>query len=76
LNSRRGKIDGIVPRKDAHVVKAHVPLSEMFGYATRMRSMTQGRALYTMQFSHYDETPKSITEEIIERVKGKDTARS
>ena len=76
LNSRRGKIDGIVPRKDAHVVKAHVPLSEMFGYATRMRSMTQGRALYTMQFSHYDETPKSITEEIIEKVKGKDTARS
>ncbi|MCX6138292.1 MAG: elongation factor G [Ignavibacteriales bacterium] len=76
LNSRRGKIDGIVPRKDAQVVKAHVPLSEMFGYATRMRSMTQGRALYTMQFSHYDETPKSITEEIIEKVKGKEATRS
>ncbi len=72
LNSRRGKIEGITPRKDAQVVKAHVPLSEMFGYATQMRSMTQGRALYTMQFSHYDETPKSISEQIIEKVKGKE----
>ena len=72
LNSRRGKIEGITPRKDAHVVKATVPLSEMFGYATTMRSMTQGRALYTMQFSHYDETPKSISEHIIEKVKGKE----
>ena len=72
LNSRRGKIEGINPRKDAHVVKATVPLSEMFGYATAMRSMTQGRALYTMQFSHYDETPKSISEQIIEKVKGKE----
>ena len=72
LNSRRGKIEGITPRKDAHVVKATVPLSEMFGYATTMRSMTQGRALYTMQFSHYDETPKSISEQIIEKVKGKE----
>jgi len=72
LNSRRGKIEGITPRKDAHVVKATVPLSEMFGYATSMRSMTQGRALYTMQFSHYDETPKSISDQIIEKVKGKE----
>ncbi|HTR80027.1 MAG TPA: elongation factor G [Bacteroidota bacterium] len=72
LNSRRGKIEGITPRKDAQVVKAMVPLSEMFGYATQMRSMTQGRALYTMQFSHYDETPKSISEQIIEKVKGKE----
>jgi elongation factor G len=74
LNSRRGHIEGIAPRKDAQVVKALVPLSEMFGYATQMRSMTQGRALYTMQFSHYDETPKSISEQIIEKVKGKDAA--
>jgi elongation factor G len=73
LNSRRGKIEGITPRKDAHVVRATVPLSEMFGYATTMRSMTQGRALYTMQFSHYDETPKSISEQIIEKIKGKET---
>ncbi|HAV24128.1 MAG TPA: hypothetical protein DCX46_11695, partial [Bacteroidetes bacterium] len=60
------------PRKDAQVVKAHVPLSEMFGYATAMRSMTQGRALYTMQFSHYEHVPKSISEQIIEKVKGKE----
>ena len=57
-------------RKDAQVVKAHVPLAEMFGYATRMRSMTQGRAIYTMQLSHYAETPKSVSDEIIEKVTG------
>ncbi|MCK9407796.1 MAG: elongation factor G [Bacteroidetes bacterium] len=71
LNSRRGKIEGITPRKDAQVIKAMVPLSEMFGYSTTLRSMTQGRALYTMQFDHYDETPKSVSEQIIEKVKGK-----
>ena len=71
LNSRRGKIEGITPRKDAQVIKAMVPLSEMFGYATQLRSMTQGRALYTMQFDHYDETPRSVSEQIIEKVKGK-----
>ena len=60
-------------RKDAQVIKSLVPLSEMFGYATQMRSMTQGRAHYTMQFSHYDETPKSISEQIIEKVKGKES---
>jgi elongation factor G len=76
LNSRRGKIEGITPRKDAQVVKAMVPLSEMFGYVTQMRSMTQGRALYTMQFSHYDETPKSISEQIIEKVKGKEAVNA
>jgi elongation factor G len=72
LNSRRGKIEGMNPRKDAQVVKAKVPLSEMFGYATVVRSMTQGRALYTMQFSHYDPVPKSISEQIVEKVKGKE----
>ena len=71
LNSRRGKIEGMNPRKDAQVVKAHVPLSEMFGYATQVRSMTQGRALYTMQFSHYEQVPKNIAELIIEKVRGK-----
>jgi elongation factor G len=76
LNSQRGKIEGITPRKDAQVVKAMVPLSEMFGYATQMRSMTQGRALYTMQFAHYDETPKSISEQIIEKVKGKEAVNA
>jgi elongation factor G len=71
LNSRRGKIEGMNPRKDAQVIKAHVPLSEMFGYATKVRSMTQGRALYTMQFSHYEPVPKGIAEEIVEKVRGK-----
>jgi elongation factor G len=65
LSSRRGKIEGINPRSDAQVIKALVPLSEMFGYATILRSMTQGRAIYSMEFSHYDETPKSITDSII-----------
>ena len=71
LSSRRGKIEGVSQRVDAQVIKALVPLSEMFGYSTILRSMTQGRAIYTMQFARYDETPKSITEQIIEKVKGK-----
>jgi elongation factor G len=71
LNSRRGKIEGFSARKDAQVIKAIVPLSEMFGYATVLRSMTQGRAIYTMQFSHYHEVPKSIAEEIAEKTLGK-----
>jgi elongation factor G len=71
LNSRRGRIEGMTPRKDAQVIKAHVPLSEMFGYATQLRSMTQGRSLYTMQFSHYEPVPKNIAEEIVEKVRGK-----
>jgi elongation factor G len=67
LNSRRGKIEGFTARKDAQVIKATVPLAEMFGYATILRSMTQGRAIYTMQFSHYYEVPKSISDEIAEK---------
>jgi len=67
LNSRRGKIEGFNPRKDAQVIKATAPLSEMFGYATIMRSMTQGRAIYSMQFAHYSEVPKSIADEISEK---------
>ncbi|HHJ52144.1 MAG TPA: elongation factor G, partial [Caldithrix abyssi] len=65
LNSRRGKISGILPRKDAQVVNGTVPLGEMFGYATDLRSITQGRAIYTMQFSHYEKVPDSLAEEII-----------
>ena len=72
LSSRRGRIEGMSQRSDAQVIKAMVPLSEMFGYATTMRSMTQGRAIYTMQFSHYDEAPKSISDQIVEKVKGKE----
>ncbi len=67
LNSRRGKIEGFHARKDAQVIRALMPLSEMFGYATTLRSMTQGRAIYTMQFSHYHEVPKSIADEISEK---------
>jgi len=72
LSSRRGKIEGMTQRADAQVIKAMVPLSEMFGYATAMRSMTQGRAIYNMEFSHYEEVPKSISDQIIEKHKGKE----
>ncbi len=71
LNSRRGKIEGFNARKDAQVIKALVPLSEMFGYATILRSMTQGRAIYSMQFDHYQQVPQSIAEEIAEKSLGK-----
>ncbi|QTL99303.1 elongation factor G [Iocasia frigidifontis] len=65
LNGRRGQVQGMEPRATAQVVKSFVPLSEMFGYATDLRSKTQGRATYTMQFSHYEPAPKSIAEEIM-----------
>jgi elongation factor G len=74
LNSRRGKIEGFAARKDAQVIKSHVPLSEMFGYATILRSMSQGRAIYSMQFDHYSAVPKSIAEEISEKTLGKKSA--
>ncbi len=70
INSRRGRVSGIMPRKDAQVVAAMVPLSEMFGYATQLRSISQGRAIYTMQFSHYDPVPKNVADELIEKLKG------
>jgi len=69
LSSRRGKIGGMNQRGEAQVIGATVPLSEMFGYSTRLRSMTQGRAVYSMEFSHYEEVPKSKAEEIISKVK-------
>ncbi len=69
LNSRRGQIMGMSQRKDAQVVTAHVPLAEMFGYATSLRSATQGRAIYTMQFDHYMPVPKSVEEQLLEKVK-------
>ena len=70
LNSRRGKIQSMEKRGKAQVIRAQVPLSEMFGYATDLRSRTQGRATYTMQFANYDEVPKGIAEGIIAKVKG------
>ena len=66
LNSRRGRIESMSPLGNAQIVKASVPLSEMFGYATDLRSMTQGRAEFTMQFDRYEEVPQSIASEIIE----------
>ncbi|HZY10381.1 MAG TPA: elongation factor G [Bacteroidota bacterium] len=72
LSSRRGKIEGLVSRKDAQVIKSKVPLSEMFGYSTQLRSMTQGRAIYTMQFIYYEEVPQHISDQIIEKVRGKE----
>lgn len=70
LNSRRGKIQSMEKRGNAQVIRAEVPLSEMFGYATDLRSKTQGRATYTMQFSHYEDVPKGIADAIIAKVKG------
>ncbi|MDI6728240.1 MAG: elongation factor G [Thermodesulfovibrionales bacterium] len=70
LNSRRGKIQSMEKRGNSQVIKAMVPLSEMFGYATDLRSKTQGRATYTMQFSHYEDVPKSIMDSIVAKVKG------
>ena len=70
LNSRRGHIDGMEQRGNAQVINATVPLSTMFGYATDVRSMTQGRATYTMQFKHYAEVPATIAADIIAKVKG------
>lgn len=66
INSRRGRIEGMEARAGAQVINGYVPLSEMFGYATDLRSNTQGRGSYTMQFSHYEEVPKSIAEKIVE----------
>jgi elongation factor G len=66
LNRRRGRVHGMEPRGNAQVVTAHVPLSEMFGYATDVRSMTQGRATYTMQFDSYEEVPPNIAEKVVE----------
>ncbi len=66
INSRRGQIEGMEPRGNAQVIRARVPLAEMFGYATDVRTMSQGRATYTMQFLHYAEVPQSIAEKLVE----------
>ncbi len=69
ISARRGKIGGMTQRGEAQVIGATVPLSEMFGYSTRLRSMTQGRAVYSMEFSHYEEVPKAKADEIIAKQK-------
>ncbi|MDX1954790.1 MAG: elongation factor G [Chitinophagaceae bacterium] len=71
LNRRRGMMEGMDSRNNAQVIKAKVPLSEMFGYVTQLRSMSSGRASSTMEFSHYAPTPNNISEEVIAKVKGK-----
>ncbi|MBQ6410772.1 MAG: elongation factor G, partial [Atopobiaceae bacterium] len=70
LSSRRGKIDGLEDRRDTKVVRAKVPLGEMFGYATDLRSQTQGRASYTMQFASYEPVPRNVAEEIVSKAGG------
>src|SRR5581483_7388158 len=67
LNSRRGRIEGLEPRGNAQVIRASVPLAMMFGYATDLRSTTQGRATFTMQFDRYEDVPPSIAGEIIDK---------
>jgi elongation factor G len=75
LNARRGRVEGMEHRAGSQVIRAHVPLSEMFGYATDMRSRTQGRATFSMHFARYEEAPRSVAEEIIARVQGKTVSR-
>ena len=71
LNTRRGKIGGMFLRADAQVIAARVPLSHMFGYATSLRSATQGRAVYSMQFSRYEELPSDVLEDFLSKYHGK-----
>jgi len=73
LRSRRGRIEGMEARPGTQIIKSLVPLSSMFGYATELRSRTQGRATYTMHFAHYEEVPKQIADEIIARAQGRET---
>jgi elongation factor G len=75
LNSRRGRIEGMEHRAGSQVIKAMVPLAEMFGYATQMRSNTQGRATFSMHFARYEEAPRSVAEEIVAKVQGKAAPR-
>ncbi|NWQ44279.1 elongation factor G [Bacillus sp. EB106-08-02-XG196] len=70
ITARRGRVEGMEARGNAQVVRAQVPLSEMFGYATALRSSTQGRGVFSMHFDHYEEVPKSVSEEIIKKNKG------
>ncbi|GIO65066.1 MULTISPECIES: elongation factor G [Paenibacillus] len=72
LNSRRGRIEGMDNRSGAQIIRAKVPLSEMFGYSTTLRSGTQGRGVFSMELSHYEEVPKNIAEEIVSKSKGSD----
>jgi len=76
ITSRRGVVKGFTSRNNSQVLDAHAPLSEMFGYATDLRSITQGRAVFTMQFGHYENVPKQIQERIVEKFEGKVSIKS
>ncbi|MBC7653874.1 MAG: elongation factor G, partial [Oligoflexus sp.] len=71
LNRRRGQLQGMDTRAGAQVIKALVPLSEMFGYVTQLRTITSGRATSTMEFDHYEPAPKTVMEEVVAKAKGK-----
>ena len=75
LTSRRGKVQEMSERINAKIINALAPLATMFGYATDLRSMSQGRASYTMQFSHYEQVPKSVAEEVVAKNTGKTTEK-
>jgi len=75
LNARRGRVEGLEQRGNAQVVRARAPLATMFGYATDLRSTTQGRATFTMQFDRYEEVPATISSEIVASTTGETTAR-
>jgi elongation factor G len=66
LNSKRGQISSMEDRANIKIINAYVPLAELFGYATKLRSITEGRASFTMEFAHYDQVPNNIAQEIIE----------
>ena len=70
LSARRGRVEGLEQRSNAQVVRAHVPLAKMFGYATDVRSTTQGRATFTMQFDRYEEVPQDVASEIVAQANG------
>ena len=76
LNRRRGQMEGMDSRAGAQVIKAKVPLSEMFGYVTALRTITSGRASSTMEFSHFAEAPRNVSEEVIAKANGKKTAKA
>jgi elongation factor G len=71
LHARRGRVEATESRLSSAIIRCSVPLSEMFGYSTDLRSMTQGRATYTMHFSHYEEAPKSVCDEVVARIRGR-----
>ena len=70
LNARRGRIEGLESRGNVQMISGYVPLAEMFGYATDLRSLTQGRGTYYMEFAYYEEVPKTLADEIILKVRG------